>query len=247
MSAKGTNFGFRTVLPGEKSRLVRQLFGRVAQRYDIMNDLMSVGIHRLWKADMIAWLRPRPNHNIVDVAGGTGDIAQRLLRCVPDGRIVVCDVSAEMLSRGRDRLFDHGFGDRISWTCGDAETLPFADSTFDAYTIAFGIRNVTRVDRALREARRVLRPGGRFLCLEFGRVAASGLARLYDVYSFNVLPWLGNLVAGDRAAYVYLVESIRRFPEQREFAAMIEKAGFGLVSVRNLSGGIAALHSAWRI
>ena len=247
MSAEDTNFGFRRVPPREKSRLVRRLFGRVAQRYDVMNDLMSAGVHRLWKADMIAWLRPRPNYNVVDVAGGTGDIAQRLSRCVPEGRIVVCDVSAEMLSCGRDRALNHGFGGGITWTCGDAESLPFADSTFDAYTIAFGIRNVAGIDRALREARRVLRPGGRFLCLEFGRVAAGGLARLYDIYSFNVVPWLGDVVAGDRAAYVYLVESIRRFPEQNQFAAMIENAGFGRVGIHDLSGGIAALHSAWRI
>ena len=247
MSAEHTDFGFRRVPSGEKARLVRDLFGRVAPRYDVMNDLMSAGVHRLWKSDMIAWLRPRPGQYVVDVAGGTGDIALRLFDRMPGGRIVVCDVSAEMLSRGRDRALDQGYGDGITWTCGDAETLPFVDASFDAYTIAFGIRNVAHIDRALREARRVLKPGGRFLCLEFGHVAAGGLAHLYDIYSFNVVPWLGDLVAGDRSAYVYLVESIRRFPEQGKFAAMIEDAGFGQIGVRDLSGGIATLHSAWRI
>ena len=247
MSGEGTDFGFRKVPPDEKSRLVRDVFRRVAGRYDVMNDLMSAGVHRLWKDDLVACLRPRAGQEIVDVAGGTGDIARRVAERAPGAQTYVCDISEEMLAEGRDRLLDRGVCTGVSWICGDAEVLPFADLSFDAYTIAFGIRNVARIDRALGEALRVLKPGGRFVCLEFGRVAAGGLAGLYDLYSFTVVPWIGELVAADRAAYQYLVESIRRFPDQERFAAMIENAGFKRVNVRDLSGGIAALHSAWRI
>ena len=245
------HFGFRTVDATEKARLVRDVFSTVAPRYDLMNDLMSGGVHRLWKADMVDWLKPRPGMCIVDVAGGTGDVAIRILDRTggPESgaRIVVCDASEAMLERGRDRAIDRGICGGIDWLCGDAENLPLADASADAYTIAFGIRNVTDIDRALGEARRVLRPGGRFVCLEFSRVVLPGLAGLYDAYSFKLLPAVGGVVTGDRAAYQYLVESIRRFPDQERFAAKIAAAKLGNVRYRNLSGGIAALHSAWRI
>ncbi|MFQ5783699.1 MAG: bifunctional demethylmenaquinone methyltransferase/2-methoxy-6-polyprenyl-1,4-benzoquinol methylase UbiE [Alphaproteobacteria bacterium] len=243
-----TDFGFRRVARDQKPRLVGGVFTSVARRYDLMNDLMSVGVHRLWKSEMVDWLRPRAGLHLVDVAGGTGDIALRVLERTSGAvRIAVCDANEAMLQVGRDRALDRGVCTAIDWLCGDAERLPFADASTDAYTIAFGIRNVTRIDAALAEARRVLRPGGRFLCLEFSRVAVPGLGALYDAYSFEVLPALGEVVAGDRAAYRYLAESIRTFPDQERFAAMIAAAGLGNVSYRNLSGGIAALHSAWRI
>jgi demethylmenaquinone methyltransferase/2-methoxy-6-polyprenyl-1,4-benzoquinol methylase len=240
-----THFGYRTVGEAEKATLVRDTFDGVAARYDLMNDLMSVGVHRLWKAALLDWLRPRPVMTLLDVGGGTGDVAMRF-RSRGGGPAIVCDISTEMLSIGRDRVIDRNVGD-ISWVCGDAESLPFADRTADAYTIAFALRNVTHIDRALAEARRVLKPGGRFLCLEFSRVVVPGFGRLYDQYSFRVLPWLGQLVAGRREAYQYLVESIRRFPPQGELAALMRDTGFEQVKVRNLSCGVAALHSGWRL
>jgi len=248
------SFGYREVAADEKPSLVRGVFESVAGRYDLMNDLMSGGIHRLWKAAMIDWLRPRPGQHFIDVAGGTGDIAFRILgRLGRDGgaqaasRIVVCDLTPAMLAVGRDRAIDHGILSGIEWVNGDAERLPFADRSFDAYTVAFGFRNLTHLDGALIEARRVLRPGGRLLCLEFSHVATPLLDRLYDLYSFRVLPLLGEIVARDRPAYQYLVESIRRFPRQDELVQRIAAAGFERVTFRNLTGGIAALHSAWRI
>ncbi|MCP5366295.1 MAG: bifunctional demethylmenaquinone methyltransferase/2-methoxy-6-polyprenyl-1,4-benzoquinol methylase UbiE [Hyphomicrobiales bacterium] len=241
-----THFGFRTVAEADKASLVRGVFDTVAGRYDLMNDLMSLGVHRLWKNAMVDWLRPRPDMRLVDVGGGTGDIAFRFLE--RGGRdVVVCDINREMLAVGRDRAIDKGLLEGLDWVCGDAEALPLPDASVDAYTIAFCIRNVTRIDAALRQARRVLRPGGRFLCLEFSHVVLPVLDQVYDTYSFRVLPWLGQAVAGDRDAYQYLVESIRRFPDQAAFAAMIEDAGLSRVAVRNLSGGIAAIHSAWRV
>ncbi len=232
----------------DKSRLVHGVFSSVARRYDLMNDLMSVGIHRLWKADMVDWLRPRPGQRVVDVAGGTGDVAFRILeRAGADTRVVVCDVTSDMLEVGRDRAFDRGICGGIDWVCGDAESVPLAGASQDAYTIAFGLRNVSDIERALREARRVLKPGGRFLCLEFSHLAVPALKPLYEAYSFNLLPALGAAVTGDREAYQYLVESIRRFPDQETFAAMIADAGLANVRYRNLSAGVAALHSAWRI
>jgi demethylmenaquinone methyltransferase/2-methoxy-6-polyprenyl-1,4-benzoquinol methylase len=247
-----TSFGYREVRPEDKASLVAGVFERVAARYDLMNDLMSGGVHRLWKSAMIDWLAPRPGMRLLDVAGGTGDIAFRVLdrigrRGGPPPVITVCDVNPAMLGVGRDRAIDDNRIDQIAWLCADAEALPLPDRGTDAYTIAFGIRNVTRIERALAEARRVLRPGGRFLCLEFSQVQLAGLSELYDRYSFAVVPWLGEQVANDRAAYQYLVESIRRFPDQTTFAGMIEQAGLGRVRYRNLSGGIAALHSAWRL
>ncbi len=249
-----TDFGFRRVPEATKAPLVRAVFDSVAERYDLMNDLMSAGIHRLWKDEMVAWLNPRPGQRMLDVAGGTGDVARRALsRMQPvasgpaESRVVVCDVNPRMLEIGRARAIDDGILDGIELLCGDAEALPFADRSFDLYTIAFGLRNVTRIERALAEARRVLRPGGRFLCLEFAPAVAPVLQPLYDLYSFAFLPLLGRLVTGDRDAYAYLVESIRRFPPQREVSAMIAAAGLERPRYRNLTGGIAALHSAWRL
>jgi demethylmenaquinone methyltransferase / 2-methoxy-6-polyprenyl-1,4-benzoquinol methylase len=242
------DFGYRRVAEAEKPHLVRGVFDSVARRYDLMNDLMSGGIHRLWKAELIDRLAPRPGQTLIDVAGGTGDIAERFLARAGSGAVaMVCDLTPAMLSAGRDRAIDRGRLDGLLWVCGDAESLPVADATIDAYTIAFGLRNLTHIERALREARRVLKPGGRFLCLEFSRVEQTLLRRAYDLYSFAVLPRLGGVVTGDREAYRYLVESIRRFPAQRELAEMMAAAGLEQVSFRNLSGGIAALHSAWRL
>jgi demethylmenaquinone methyltransferase/2-methoxy-6-polyprenyl-1,4-benzoquinol methylase len=241
-----THFGFRTVREVEKASLVRQVFDDVASRYDLMNDVMSFGVHRLWKSAMIDWLRPQPAMRLLDVGGGTGDIAFRFRRC-GGGPVVVCDINTEMLSVGRDRAIDRNLVEAIDWVCGDAELLPLPDRSVNAYTIAFCLRNVTRIDRALAEARRVLKPGGRFLCLEFSRVALPFLRRLYDRYSFDVLPKIGVMVAGNREAYQYLVESIRRFPPQEELAVRLQSAGLERVSYRNLSGGIAALHSGWRL
>jgi ubiquinone/menaquinone biosynthesis methyltransferase len=248
------SFGFREVSPTEKTALVRGVFNSVASRYDIMNDAMSAGVHRLWKTAMIDWLKPRPGMRLLDVAGGTGDIAFRILdranRDLPEGRtpatVTVCDINEAMLSVGRDRAIDAGRLDNLDWIVGNAEALPFEDVSYDAYTIAFGIRNVTDIAAALREARRVLKPGGRFLCLEFSNVGLPVLAPAYDFYSFKVVPLLGRMIAGDADSYRYLVESIRRFPDRQTFAGMIEAAGFGRVSVRAMSGGIVALHSAWR-
>ncbi len=240
------DFGYRRVPEAEKASLVRDIFDSVASRYDLMNDLMSLGVHRLWKAAMMDWLAPRPDMALLDVGGGTGDIAFRFLER-GGGPVTVVDINDEMLVRGRERAMDKGILDAITWLTGDAENLPVADASQDVYTTAFCIRNVTRVERALEEARRVLKPGGRFLCLEFSRVALPVLDKLYEAYSFKVLPAIGERVAGNREAYQYLAESIRTFPGQDAFAKMIAGAGLEQVKVRNLSGGIAALHSAWRI
>ncbi len=241
------SFGFRDVPRADKARLVRDVFDRVAGRYDVMNDLMSVGVHRLWKRAMINWLAPRDGMRLLDMASGTGDIAFRVQAAAPRSAITVADINFRMLEVGRDRAIDGGQQPNIEWICADAEALPFNAASFDAYTIAFGIRNMTSIPRALAEARRVLKPGGRFLCLEFSQVRVPGLDRLYAAYSFAVLPRLGQMVAGDADAYRYLAESIRRFPNQAAFAAMIAEAGLAQVKVRDLSGGIAALHSAWRL
>jgi demethylmenaquinone methyltransferase / 2-methoxy-6-polyprenyl-1,4-benzoquinol methylase len=240
-------FGFRDVDPNAKPALVRRIFSSVASRYDLMNDLMSFAVHRLWKDEFVAWLDPRPGWAVLDVAGGTGDIAMRIdsriRRRGGAGAITVCDVSLAMLEQGMSRPG----AERLDWLCGDAEQLPVADASQEAYTIAFGIRNCTHLDRVLKEAHRVLKPGGRFLCLEFSRLTVPGIDALYDLYSFSVLPRLGEVVAGDGAAYRYLAESIRRFPSQKAFAAAIAGAGFGQVKFRNLSGGIAAMHSGWKL
>ncbi len=242
-----THFGFREVPQGEKADLVHGVFTRVASRYDVMNDLMSGGVHRIWKDAMMDWLAPRDGQRLLDVAGGTGDIAFRFLNRAPGASAVVLDMTESMLMEGRQRAETGTLGDRLDWVVGDAMALPFADACFDRYTIAFGIRNVTRIDAALAEAYRVLRPGGRLMVLEFSQLPNPALQWAYDRYSFNVIPAMGQAVAGDRDSYQYLVESIRRFPDQDRFADMIAAAGFDLVKYRNLSLGIAALHSGWKI
>ncbi|MFP3944209.1 MAG: class I SAM-dependent methyltransferase [Alphaproteobacteria bacterium] len=253
-----TDFGFTRIPEREKQARIRGVFERVARRYDLMNDLMSGGVHRFWKAAMVDWLRPFPGMKLVDVAGGTGDIAFRVLDRLAARRgargepaeILVCDVNAAMLAEGQRRAAQRAREGKpvpAAWLCGNAEALPVASASQDAYTIAFGIRNVTHIDRALGEAFRVLKPGGRFLCLEFSSVNVPGLDALYDAWSFHAIPRIGQAVTGDAGAYRYLVESIRRFPDQERFAGMIGEAGFTRTKVRNLSGGIAALHSAFKI
>lgn len=243
-------FGFRDVDPREKPGLVRGVFDRVASRYDLMNDVMSAGVHRLWKDATAARLNPQPGETIIDCAGGTGDMARRFAdlarrardrRGGDDARILVVDYNAEMIAAGRVR----GLEPEIDWAVGDAQRLPLPDACANAYVISFGIRNVTDIPAALREARRVLKPGGRFLCLEFSRPPAPALARLYDAYSFKVIPFMGERIAGDRDSYQYLVESIRRFPDQKTFQAMIEAAGFRRAGYTNFTGGVAALHHGW--
>jgi demethylmenaquinone methyltransferase/2-methoxy-6-polyprenyl-1,4-benzoquinol methylase len=242
------SFGFQAVEPAEKAARVRAVFERVASRYDLMNDLMSLGVHRLWKEALIDWLLPRRGCRHLDVAGGTGDIAFRLLeRLDGEADVTLVDINPAMLEVGRDRALDRGWLDQIAWVAGDAERLPLPDRSFDAYTIAFGIRNVTHIDKALAEAYRVLRPGGRLIVLEFSRLAFPSLRPLYDTYSLRLLPLIGKLVAEDADSYRYLAESIRRFPDQPTFAGLVSAAGFAQVKVRNLSGGLAALHSGWRV
>jgi demethylmenaquinone methyltransferase/2-methoxy-6-polyprenyl-1,4-benzoquinol methylase len=252
MSEPRASFGYQDVDPAEKPRLVRGVFDRVARRYDLMNDLMSGGVHRLWKDMTAARLNPQPGETIVDCAGGTGDIAERLAKMARGAqarrggaapRILVVDYNAEMVAAGRER----GLDPAIAWSVGDAQRLPLKDASADAYVIGFGIRNVTDISAALREARRVLKPGGRFLCLEFSRPPSPALAKAYDAYSFKVIPRIGEWVAKDRASYQYLVESIRRFPDQQRFAKMIAEAGFSRVSFTNFTGGVAALHHAWAV
>ncbi len=242
-----THFGYQTVNENEKAGMVHGVFTRVASKYDIMNDLMSVGIHRLWKAAMMDWLAPRPGQQLLDVAGGTGDVAFRFLGRAPGATAVVLDMTEGMLVEGRKRAEAENLADRLDWIVGDAMALPFADNAFDVYTISFGIRNVVRVQDALAEAFRVLRPGGRLMVLEFSLIPNEMMQKAYDMYSFNVIPALGKMVTGDRDSYQYLVESIRKFPEQEVFAGMIRNAGFGQVKYRNLSLGIAALHSGWKV
>jgi demethylmenaquinone methyltransferase/2-methoxy-6-polyprenyl-1,4-benzoquinol methylase len=244
------SFGFKQVRAAERQALVNSVFARVADRYDLMNDLMSGGLHRLWKDDMIAWLAPPKDRpfRLIDVAGGTGDITRRFLNATSQqATAVICDISAEMLDAGRRRFAGTALARRLDFVQGNGEALPFPDRSFDAYTIAFGIRNVTNRDRALAEAYRVLRPGGRFLCLEFSQVQAPILDDIYELYSFHVIPRLGEAVAGEREAYQYLVESIARFPDQDTFADEVRAAGFARVQYRNLTGGIAAIHSGWRL
>lgn len=245
--ARTTHFGFRDVAEDQKAGLVHGVFSRVASRYDLMNDLMSAGAHRLWKAAMMDWLAPRDGQRLLDVAGGTGDIAFRFLERAPSASVTVCDMTEAMLTEGRHRAEAARLASRLDWVVGDAMALPFADGTFDRYTISFGIRNVTRIGDALAEAFRVLRPGGRLMVLEFSQLPVPALQWLYDRYSFNVIPPLGAAVANDRESYQYLVESIRKFPDQQRFADMIREAGFSRVQYRDLSFGIAALHSGWKL
>lgn len=244
-------FGFRQVAEEEKQGLVNEVFSKVAARYDQMNDLMSVGLHRLWKHDLVAMLNPPRGQAAfahLDVAGGTGDVAFRILRAGgPNVRVTVADISPEMVTEGRRRAETEGLLGRCRFSVGNAESLAFPDKGFDGYTIAFGIRNVTHISQALAEAYRVLKPGGHFLCLEFSQVDVPFLDRIYDAYSFTAIPAIGKVVTGDGQPYRYLVESIRTFPKQDDFKAMIEDAGFARVSYRNLTGGVVAIHSGWRV
>jgi demethylmenaquinone methyltransferase/2-methoxy-6-polyprenyl-1,4-benzoquinol methylase len=247
---KQADFGYRRVPIGEKQTLVDDVFHSVARRYDLMNDLMSFGLHRAWKDALVTAVNPPRNRPfaLVDIAGGTGDVA---LRVVEAGggqtRATVCDINSAMLDVGRERIAARALGDAISFSEANAEALPFADKSFDAATIAFGIRNVPRIDQALAEAFRVLKLGGKFLCLEFSAVDVPGLDRLYDLYSLNIIPALGRAVTGDGDSYRYLVESIRRFPKPQTFATMLRKAGFARVSFQPMTGGIVALHTGWRL
>ena len=241
-----TDFGFRNVPLAEKKPLVRAVFDSVAPRYDLMNDLMSLGVHRLWKSVFATALDPRPQHSLLDLAGGTGDISFAWRR-LGGGPVLLSDINFSMLSVGRDRAAARGLADGISVLVADAEALPLPDRCVDRVSIAFGLRNCTDKDAVLREARRVLRPGGRFLCLEFSRVQVAALSPVYDAWSFRILPRMGELVAKDRDSYQYLAESIRTFPDQEKLAGMMRAAGFARVSVRNLSGGIAAIHTGWRL
>ncbi|MDS1137090.1 bifunctional demethylmenaquinone methyltransferase/2-methoxy-6-polyprenyl-1,4-benzoquinol methylase UbiE [Nitratireductor indicus] len=245
-----TAYGFREVAKGEKQELVNTVFHRVAERYDVMNDLMSAGLHRLWKDAMVSWLSPakRPGYRTLDVAGGTGDIAFRIVEASRrNAHVAVLDINGSMLQVGAERAGKLGLSDNLAFVEANAEELPFEDNSFDAYTIAFGIRNVPRIDRALSEAFRVLKPGGRFLCLEFSEVEMPILDKVYEAWSFHAIPRIGQAVTGDGEPYRYLVESIRKFPNQENFAAMIRDAGFSRVTWRNYSGGIATVHSGWKI
>ncbi len=250
-TSRTASFGYRDVPEDEKTGMIRGVFDSVASKYDLMNDLMSGGVHRIWKDIFIDWLNPQPGWRVLDVAGGTGDIAFRIANRVKKkgghADIVISDINFEMLKAGTGRPEAREKDARFTWLCADGERMPVADESCDAFTIAFGIRNFTHIERALDEAYRVLKPGGRFLCLEFSRVTAPGLDDLYDAYSFAVLPRMGELVAGNGEAYRYLAESIRRFPAQEPFAKMIAKAGFANVKVRDLAMGIAAMHSGWKI
>ncbi|XP_035514310.1 2-methoxy-6-polyprenyl-1,4-benzoquinol methylase, mitochondrial isoform X1 [Morone saxatilis] len=280
---RSTHFGFETVPETEKAKRVYKVFENVAQKYDVMNDAMSLGIHRVWKDMLLRAMHPQPGVRLLDVAGGTGDIAFRFLEYVQsqqerqkrraarstqtpswqdistnystededgpqESKAVVCDINKEMLKVGKQKADSMGISAAgLSWVVGDAEELPFDDDQFDIYTIAFGIRNVTHIDQALQEALRVLKPGGRFMCLEFSKVTNPVLARLYDTYSFQMIPVLGEVIAGDWKSYQYLVESIRKFPDQEEFKGMIEDAGFYCVHYHNLTGGVVALHSGFKL
>ncbi|MBI1417322.1 MAG: bifunctional demethylmenaquinone methyltransferase/2-methoxy-6-polyprenyl-1,4-benzoquinol methylase UbiE [Limimaricola sp.] len=242
-----THFGFQTVREDEKAGRVQGVFTSVASRYDIMNDVMSGGVHRLWKDAMMDWLAPRQGQKLLDVAGGTGDIAFRFLKRAGSGHATVLDLTENMLVEGRKRAEAEKMAGQLDWVVGDAMALPFADNSFDVYTISFGIRNVTRPQDALAEAYRVLRPGGRLMVLEFSQIPNAMLQKVYDLYSFNIIPRMGQAIAGDRDSYQYLVESIRRFPDQETFLGMVRAAGFGNAKYRNLTMGVACLHSGWKL
>lgn len=248
MSGRKTHFGAAEVDEDAKAGMVHGVFTSVASKYDVMNDVMSMGIHRVWKTAMMDWLAPRPGMRLLDVAGGTGDISFRFLdRVKGQADAVVLDMTESMLVEGRKRAEAARLSGQLDWVVGDAMKLPLPDNSFDAYTISFGIRNVTRIEDAIVEAYRVLKPGGRFLVLEFSQIPVDGLQKLYDLYSYNVIPQMGQVIAGEKDSYQYLVESIRRFPDQEAFAEMIRAGGFEQVSYRNLTLGIAALHSGWKL
>ena len=242
-----THFGFQDVPESEKAGRVRGVFGSVASKYDVMNDVMSMGVHRIWKDAMMDWLAPRAGTRLLDVAGGTGDISFRYLKRAGYAHATVLDLTEPMLIEGRKRAEAEQLAGMLDWVVGDAMALPFEENTFDVYTISFGIRNVTRPQQALNEAYRVLKPGGRLMVLEFSQIPNPGLQWAYDRYSFNVIPTMGKVIANDRESYQYLVESIRKFPDQETFLGMVRDAGFAQAKYRNLSMGIAALHSGWKI
>jgi demethylmenaquinone methyltransferase/2-methoxy-6-polyprenyl-1,4-benzoquinol methylase len=242
-----THFGFQTVPEAEKADRVRGVFGSVASRYDIMNDFMSVGVHRIWKDAMMDWLAPRAGQRLLDVAGGTGDIAFRFLKRAGQAQVTVLDLTADMLEEGKKRADAERMSDQLEWVVGDAMALPFDDNSFDVYTISFGIRNVTRPQEALNEAFRVLRSGGRLVVLEFSQIPNDMLQWVYDRYSFNIIPLMGKVIANDRDSYQYLVESIRKFPDQDSFLGMLRTSGFENTKYRNLSMGVACLHSGWKL
>ncbi|WP_439522015.1 bifunctional demethylmenaquinone methyltransferase/2-methoxy-6-polyprenyl-1,4-benzoquinol methylase UbiE [Marivita sp.] len=242
-----THFGFQDVPENEKAGRVQGVFSSVASKYDVMNDAMSFGIHRVWKDAMMDWLAPRAGQKLLDVAGGTGDISFRFLKRAGRGHATVLDLTEPMLVEGRKRAEASAMGDSLDWVVGDAMHLPFENNTFDVYTISFGIRNVTRPQEALNEAFRVLRPGGRLMVLEFSQIPNELMQKVYDLYSFNIIPRLGQAIANDRDSYQYLVESIRKFPDQDTFLGMVRQAGFENAKFRNLSMGIACLHSGWKI
>ena len=241
-------FGTEAVSPTEKTRKVIGVFDSVASSYDVMNDFMSGGLHRLWKDHLIRKIRPRSTQSFLDVAGGTGDIAFRIRKKAGKGtKITLCDLNAEMLAVGRDRAIDKGMGHDFDWITGNAEALPLPDNSVDVYTIAFGLRNVTHIDTALTEALRVLKPGGRFYCLEFSQVHEPTLRRLYDAYSYKIIPKLGEIVAKDRDSYQYLVDSIRKFPDQKTLIKRMETAGFSRCRFENLTFGVVAIHEGVKI
>ena len=242
-----THFGYQNVPEENKSGLVKEVFNNVSSKYDVMNDLMSVGIHRVWKNTLINWLAPKENQNLLDVAGGTGDIATRFLNQAKSGNATILDMTESMLQEGTKRITNSSLSSRMRWVVGDAMALPFKKNTFDIYTISFGIRNITKIDKALSEAFRVLKPGGRIMILEFSKLPNPMMQKAYDLYSFNVIPKIGEIVVGDKDSYQYLVESIRKFPDQVSFANMMIEAGFENVKFRNLTFGVAALHSGWKI
>lgn len=247
MTDKTTHFGAQTIPEDEKAGKVQGLFSDVAKNYDVMNDVMSMGIHRIWKEAMMDWLAPRAGQKLLDVAGGTGDVSFKFLKRAGHGHATVCDLTEGMLIEGRKRAEAAAMQDSLEWVVGDAMALPFEDNTFDVYTISFGIRNVTRPQEALNEAYRVLKPGGRLMVLEFSQLPNPMMQKAYDLYSFNVIPRMGQAIANDRDSYQYLVESIRNFPDQETFLGMVKTAGFEQAKYRNLTMGIAALHSGWKI
>ncbi len=246
-TGKTTHFGFTDIPETEKAGRVRGVFGSVASKYDVMNDAMSMGIHRIWKDAMMDWLAPRAGQKLLDVAGGTGDIAFRFLKRAGSGHATVLDLTEPMLIEGRKRAEAEAMAESLEWIVGDAMALPFEDNTFDVYTISFGIRNVTRPQEALNEAFRVLKPGGRLMVLEFSQIPNPAMQWAYDRYSFNVIPAMGQVIANDRDSYQYLVESIRKFPDQETFLRMVRSAGFEQAKFRNLTMGVACLHSGWKL
>jgi demethylmenaquinone methyltransferase/2-methoxy-6-polyprenyl-1,4-benzoquinol methylase len=242
-----TSFGFKKVTPIEKTKEVYNVFKRVAARYDLMNDVMSLGIHRYWKHKLIEMMRPRPGSHLLDVAGGTGDIAIRFLQAAPTAQVTVCDLNEAMMKEGRDKAIDAGIIQNLDWVCADAASLPFADQSFDTYSISFGLRNVTDIPAALKEAWRVLKPGGQYFCLEFSKVENPVFKKVYEEYSFRLIPKIGAMIAQDHDAYQYLVESIARFPDQETLLGMLQKAGFKQTSYVNCTNGIVAIHSGIKV